>query len=49
MATPTVLEAEFLLKWRLGVRSAMLIHAAALRFKSCAVQFKMKHFRTELC
>jgi phosphotransferase system HPr-like phosphotransfer protein len=34
MATPTVLEAEFVLKWRLGARSGMLISSTAQRFQS---------------
>lgn len=34
MATPTVLEAEFVLKWRLGARTGILIHTTAQRFKS---------------
>ena len=31
---PTVLEAEFVLKWRLGVRTGMLIFTTAQRFQS---------------
>lgn len=34
MATPTVLEAEFVLKWRLGARSMVLIQETAKRFQS---------------